>query len=856
MGSFFTKLMSISTPPHPTTIRKFSLFILLSLAIPKVAWDIIRLKTYSTKDEESDDLTDPALRVLRLALSKALMDLNRCWDQVLKPYCHDEISEISSVVIYFQSAAKDIVDKLKSQDVEYERRQQQKTDANKKEKEEIERAEHDADKEEEEEEVTSATEDDAETPTKDADAEDGFLEQWSDTLNNTINKPMYEAFKIKEDDAKAEKEVRAMIRAVIFVGECFITALKTKRRKNALRKFVETKNKFDANPKNEKLRDEMNRDRAKLDVFVNRRNQEYAYFIDDKDLKVALHQYGQQYQTKTVTALDGIDIVMLPSEWHSECWNDWDKKERFLRYRIQWLPVEWWKDIILPKYIQFAVQARIVDINIEYELGSIKSQRFWKLLTFINNDMCGQWHQRGLIVFAWILGAVQTAVDTTEWHYRSSLLIQTIEQTLKKGRSTTATRAATLLDVCVSIVVMKSSSALLGDLLHKVKEAGQGSIRRGLVSKVTHHILSQDLEDAVDSGDSDKHHQLISSLSSSRNWDHSLGSVLLIPQSVISQFTMIISSASLMWSKSGTLLLAVGVAIVFKEYIEKIVKRFEYYLSRSIGLDKYQWQGWYEMHSIRTALSNFEDMRINAKEIGILKDAKKITQNAEADQVRMDLIPSIMRPLYLFLDDVPTVIGAYVGGTLAQGGSLSAADLAGFTIAISSLLDGCKDCYKTCRELVYLEDDRFKHGFQIMDLLEMKPTMGLENGWMPDKASEENNVVTEVQNVDSTILEELDDQNCLSGDIIFNNVSFKYKGMQSNMLKNVSFTIKSGSFVGICGERGAGKSTMYKLIMRLYDPAEGTITIGGHDLSYFNPVYLRSSIGLSVQCKFSRGTQC
>ena len=40
----------------------------------------------------------------------------------------------------------------------------------------------------------------------------------------------------------------------------------------------------------------------------------------------------------------------------------------------------------------------------------------------------------------------------------------------------------------------------------------------------------------------------------------------------------------------------------------------------------------------------------------------------------------VMRPIYLFLGDVPTVVGAYVGGTLAQGGSLSAADLAGFTV--------------------------------------------------------------------------------------------------------------------------------------------------------------------------------
>jgi hypothetical protein len=114
------------------------------------------------------------------------------------------------------------------------------------------------------------------------------------------------------------------------------------------------------------------------------------------------------------------------------------------------------------------------------------------------------------------------------------------------------------------------------------------------VHKVTHHILSQDLEDAVNSdGDSDKYHQLISSLSSSRNWDHSLGSVLLIPQDLISQITMIVSSATLMWSKSPLLLATVAVAIFVKERIEKMVKRAEFKLQRLIGLDKHQWKGWY-----------------------------------------------------------------------------------------------------------------------------------------------------------------------------------------------------------------------------------------------------------------------
>ena len=47
------------------------------------------------------------------------------------------------------------------------------------------------------------------------------------------------------------------------------------------------------------------------------------------------------------------------------------------------------------------------------------------------------------------------------------------------------------------------------------------------------------------------------------------------------------------------------------------------------------------------------------------------------------------------------------------------------------------------------------------------------------------------------------------------------------LLKNVNFTVEAGSFVGICGERGAGKTTLFKLLQRLYDPEEGEIWIGG-----------------------------
>ncbi len=62
-----------------------------------------------------------------------------------------------------------------------------------------------------------------------------------------------------------------------------------------------------------------------------------------------------------------------------------------------------------------------------------------------------------------------------------------------------------------------------------------------------------------------------------------------------------------------------------------------------------------------------------------------------------------------------------------------------------------------------------------------------------------------------------------------NNVSFKYEGHEDNpyVLKNISFSVKTGSFVSILGHNGSGKSTVAKLLNAIYVPSEGDITIAG-----------------------------
>lgn len=68
----------------------------------------------------------------------------------------------------------------------------------------------------------------------------------------------------------------------------------------------------------------------------------------------------------------------------------------------------------------------------------------------------------------------------------------------------------------------------------------------------------------------------------------------------------------------------------------------------------------------------------------------------------------------------------------------------------------------------------------------------------------------------------------------FHNVSFAYPETEQMILKNFSMKIESGEHLAVVGMNGSGKSTMIKLLCRLYDPTEGKITLNGTDIREFD----------------------
>lgn len=96
----------------------------------------------------------------------------------------------------------------------------------------------------------------------------------------------------------------------------------------------------------------------------------------------------------------------------------------------------------------------------------------------------------------------------------------------------------------------------------------------------------------------------------------------------------------------------------------------------------------------------------------------------------------------------------------------------------------------------------------------------------------------------STIKKILTPQNNsnIGGNIEFKNVSFKYPSAERYILNNFSIKVKKGEKLGVLGKSGSGKTTIMKLILKMYKPNSGTILIENEDVEMIDTAHLRANI--------------
>jgi ATP-binding cassette subfamily B protein len=280
-----------------------------------------------------------------------------------------------------------------------------------------------------------------------------------------------------------------------------------------------------------------------------------------------------------------------------------------------------------------------------------------------------------------------------------------------------------------------------------------------------------------------------------------------------SQILMIVSSLYLLWTASAQLALTSLVVVPGVAFIMilfgTVGQRIMLASQRAYGKVSGQ---------IAEDLSGVHIAKSFNREDEIAADMSELNQKAYHHGMRFMALMSLMQPLVRSIGQFAIAAVLFVGGSLAVG-TLPALTIGEVFLGI--ILIG-----------------RF-----------MWPLLGLAMGGTQIQAS-----LAAMDRISDVIdakraIADLPDAEVLTDEsdgITFENITFSYVP-DTPVLKAVDFTIKPGEMVAVVGHTGAGKTTLAALINRFYDPQEGRILIGSHDLRNVTLESLHDAVSLIPQ---------
>jgi ATP-binding cassette subfamily B protein len=182
-------------------------------------------------------------------------------------------------------------------------------------------------------------------------------------------------------------------------------------------------------------------------------------------------------------------------------------------------------------------------------------------------------------------------------------------------------------------------------------------------------------------------------------------------------------------------------------------------------------------------------------------------------------VDSMFFPSMFLLIGLSTLITIYVGGLDVFKGTVTPGNIAEFVIYIN-MLTWPVSAIGWCASIIQQAEVSQK---RINEFLETQPT--LSNPELPARFPE-------------------------SMDLAFHNLSFQYTPDSEPALDRVDFEIKEGEHIAIVGRTGSGKSSVAELMLRMYDPGEGSITLGNINIANLDTSILRSAISYVPQDVF------
>lgn len=268
-----------------------------------------------------------------------------------------------------------------------------------------------------------------------------------------------------------------------------------------------------------------------------------------------------------------------------------------------------------------------------------------------------------------------------------------------------------------------------------------------------------------------------------------------------------------MWQVNATLTLYVLLPLPFLSiaiyFVNSVILARSTAIQQQLGrINAFAQESYSGIRVIKTYGLEERFRTIFLSEIGQFK--QKSLELAKAD--------ALFYPLTLLLIGISTILTIYIGGKQVANGEITAGNIAEFVIYVNMLT---------------------------------WPVTSI--GWVASivqqaAASQKriNEIMAEKPEYDAHTGKAL----AVNARIAFENVSFHYPNQQTNVLNQISFEVKSGQTIGIVGKTGSGKSTIAHLLLRMYDPQSGHVSIGNTDLKEGHLADWRRGVGYVPQDVF------
>ena len=221
---------------------------------------------------------------------------------------------------------------------------------------------------------------------------------------------------------------------------------------------------------------------------------------------------------------------------------------------------------------------------------------------------------------------------------------------------------------------------------------------------------------------------------------------------------------------------------------------------------------------VQEAFSGIRVIKAFVREIDSATKFETESEKYKYRSLRLTFVNALFFPLIMALIGLSVILTIYIGGTKVINGEITYGNIAEFVIYVNMLT---------------------------------WPVTAL--GWITSinqrAAASQKRINQFLKEKNEIVSSEEIDKN-LSGDLVFDDVSFVYPDSGIQALKNISFDVKAGESIAIIGTTGSGKSTIANLMLRLYDTSSGKIKLDGTSIEKLNISSMRNQMGYVPQDVF------